>query len=135
MTTDTTQNETLIRELVERWADAVRRRDLAAILLHHSMDIVMYDVPPPLQSKGIDAYRRTWDLFFSWTRDPVVFDIIELHVVAGDDVGFAYALMRCAGREPDRRDIELMFRLTVGVQKIAGRWIVVHEHHSIPAES
>ena len=85
--------------------------------------------------RGIDAYRRTWDLFFSWTRDPVVFDIIELHVVAGDDVGFAYALMRCAGREPDGRDIELTFRLTLGAQKIAGQWTVVHEHHSIPAES
>ena len=52
---------------------------------------------PPLQSKGIEAYKRTWDLFFSWTRDPVVFDFTEMNITAGSDVAFVAALMRCAG--------------------------------------
>jgi hypothetical protein len=29
---------------------------------------------------------------------------------------------------------ELDFRLTMGLKKIAGEWVVVHEHHSVPAE-
>lgn len=94
----------------------------------------MFDVPPPLKSEGIDAYRRTWDLFFSWSRDPVRFDIVELRVTAGVDVAFAAALMQCAGREASGEEIELDFRLTVGLRKIDGRWVVTHEHHSIPAE-
>jgi hypothetical protein len=32
----------------------------------------MFDVPPPMQSKGIEAYRKSWDLFFSWSDDPVL---------------------------------------------------------------
>jgi ketosteroid isomerase-like protein len=24
-------------------------------------------------------------------------------------------------------------RLTVGLRRIGGRWVVVHEHHSVPA--
>ncbi len=30
----------------------------------------MFDVPPPFKSVGLDAYRKTWDLFFSWSSGP-----------------------------------------------------------------
>lgn len=127
--------ETAVRKLVEEWAAAVRRKDLAGILRHHSPDILMFDVPPPLQSKGIDAYKGTWDVFFSWSHEPVKFDIAEMSVTAGADVAFVAAVMRCAGRETGGQDIELDFRLTVGLRKRDGQWVVTHEHHSIPAES
>jgi ketosteroid isomerase-like protein len=130
---DNRKDEVAIRTLVETWARAVRRKDLDAILLNHSPNMLMFDVPPPLESKGIEAYKRTWDVFFSWTHDPVVFDISEMSVTAGDDVAFATALMRCAGREVNGDDIELDFRLTIGLRKIDNQWIVMHEHHSIPA--
>jgi hypothetical protein len=35
----------------------VRRRNFAGILENHSADILMFDVPPPFQSRGIDAHR------------------------------------------------------------------------------
>ena len=93
----------------------------------------MFDVPPPLQSKGIEAYQRTWDVFFTWSHDPVVFDILEMSVTAGDEVAFVTAVMRCSGRETTGEDIGLQFRLTVGLRKSEGQWIVRHEHYSIPA--
>ena len=130
---DNAKEEVAIRKLVESWADAVRRKDLNAILANHSPNILMFDVPPPLESKGLEAYRRTWDLFFSWAHDPVVFKIREMSVTAGEDVAFATALMRCAGTEVNGVDIELDFRLTIGLRKINNQWIVLHEHHSIPA--
>ena len=86
-----------------------------------------------MQSKGIEAYRKTWDLFFSWSDDPVVFDIDDIHITAATDVAFVAALMRCAGTEKNGERIELEFRLTVGLRKIDGQWTVLHEHHSIPA--
>jgi len=80
-------DENEIRRLVEEWAKAVRERNLDGILAHHSSDIVMFDVPPPFQSVGIDAYRKTWELFFSGT-EPDRFDIHELKIFTGDDVAF-----------------------------------------------
>ncbi|TIT84040.1 MAG: DUF4440 domain-containing protein, partial [Mesorhizobium sp.] len=53
-----------IHALIEQWAEAVRRKDMDGILRHHAPDFIMFDVPPPLQSKGIEAYRDTWPLFF-----------------------------------------------------------------------
>ena len=127
-------DEAAIRKLVEDWAGAVRRRDLAAILRHHSSDMLMFDVPPPFLSRGIDAYAKTWDLFFAWVRDPVVFDIKEMNITAGNDVAFVTAAMQCAGAEPGGKVVELDFRLTIGLRKIGGHWTIVHEHHSVPAD-
>jgi len=56
-----------------------------------------------------------------------------MNVTAGHDVAFVTALMRCAGTEPNGEKTELEFRVTIGLRKIAGQWIVMHEHHSIPA--
>ena len=130
---DDLKEETAVRALVQHWATAVRSKDIAGVLRDHASDILMFDVPPPFQSKGIEAYRKTWDLFFSWARDPVVFDIGEMNVTAGRDVAFVTAAMRCSGTETNGEAVELDFRLTMGLRKVGGRWTIVHEHHSVPA--
>jgi uncharacterized protein (TIGR02246 family) len=123
-----------IRALIDRWAEAVRKHDYDAILADHDPEIVMFDVPPPTRSVGIDEYRRTWDLFFEGHQPSNAFDVLDLDVVAGDDVAFAVATMRCEGaHDKGEPSYFLDFRLTVGLRKMDGRWRVVHEHHSIPA--
>jgi len=129
----TNENEIQIRQTIEDWAAAVRNGDINKILAHHSADIVMYDVPKPFQSIGIEAYRKTWDTFFAYTK-PGVFDIQELHVIADQQVAFCYATMKCADKSNSAEYVELDFRLTIGLKKINGQWTIVHEHHSVPAE-
>src|SRR3979411_1000394 len=84
-----------IKALIQTWADAARRHDFSGILAHHEPDIVMFDLPPPLQSKGMDEYKKTWDLFFKYHKPSQAFDIEELAITAGKDVAFAVAIMRC----------------------------------------
>ncbi|HEY4286507.1 MAG TPA: nuclear transport factor 2 family protein [Puia sp.] len=127
------ENEKQIRQLIEEWAAAVRNGDLEGILAHHSDDIVMYDVPKPFESIGMEAYRKTWDTFFAYTK-PGVFDIRELHVVADENVAFCFATMKCADKSNSVEYVDLDFRLTVGLKKINDQWTIVHEHHSIPSE-
>lgn len=106
-------DEQQIRTLIEGWAEAVHTGDLGTVLADHADDIVMFDVPPPQQGvRGIDAYRETWPPFFEWQAQGAVFDIESLDVTAD---------------EPDNR-----LRLTVGLRKQEGRWVVTHEHHSFP---
>ncbi len=128
------EDEVAVRNVIESWTAAVRRKDLGGILRNHSPDIVMFDVPPPFQSKGLDAYKKSWDLFFSWSDDPVPFDVTEMSITAGHEVAFAVATMRCAEPGPDGKQKSLDFRLTVGLRKIDGQWTITHEHHSIPAD-
>src|SRR5690348_268425 len=87
--------ENEIKALIEAWAVAVRRHDLPAILAHHEHAIVMFDVPPPFQSRGLDAYTKPWDLFFLYHERSQAFDIEEVAITAGEDVAFAVLVMRC----------------------------------------
>jgi uncharacterized protein (TIGR02246 family) len=130
---DIATNEGAIRDLLEQWAAAVRARDLPAILAHHSLDFLMFDVPLPFESRGLKAYEETWRLFYSSQPEPVAFDIKRMEIVTGEDVAFASAHMQCAETGEDGQRRPLDFRLTVGLRKVKGHWTIVHEHHSVPA--
>lgn len=96
----------------------------------------MFDVPPPDEGvRGLDAYRDTWPPFFEWQRSGASFEIESLDVTAGEDVAFAWALLRCGTDEELRKDPSNRLRLTIGLRKEAARWIVTHEHHSFADKS
>ncbi|UBU16548.1 nuclear transport factor 2 family protein [Nonomuraea gerenzanensis] len=120
-------DERQVRTLIERWAAAVRAGDLDGVAADHADDIVMHDVPENL--RGIEAYRAAWPPFFGWLAQGVAFDIRSLEVTAGADVAYAHALLRCGPAEEER---EARLRITFGLRKEDGRWVVAHEHHSFP---
>lgn len=122
-----------VRALIERWAEAVRREDLTGIRADHDPDILMFDVPPPFLSRGLDAYMATWRLFFSGVEKPVSFSFEDIEVTAGSDVAFATAKGKCVDIDRAGRREPLEFRLTMGLRKIDGKWRIMHEHHSLPA--
>jgi uncharacterized protein (TIGR02246 family) len=126
-------DEVAVRDLIDAWADSVRRKDYDGILRSHAADFVLFDVPPPFKSVGLEAYRKTWDVFFAWSHDPVRFEIQDMDVTAGADVAFAFATMRCEGPGADGKPEALDFRLTIALRKIDGQWMIAHEHHSVPA--
>jgi uncharacterized protein (TIGR02246 family) len=127
-------DETQIRALIERWAKAVQAVDLDGVLADHADDIVMFDVPPPNEVRGKEAYRETWPPFFNWLKRGAVFEIVSLDVTAGGDVAFAHALLRCGTDEEFKKNPDNRLRLTIGLRKQDGRWVVAHEHHSFPAQ-
>jgi uncharacterized protein (TIGR02246 family) len=132
-TTGQQASEPEIRALIERWAAAVRDRNLDGVLADHADDIQMFDVPPPNEVRGLDAYRGTWPPFFEWLEQRAVFELLSLEVTAGQDVAFATALLRCGTEEGLRKDPNTRLRLTVGLRREGGRWVIAHEHHSFPA--
>jgi uncharacterized protein (TIGR02246 family) len=126
-------DETEILALIERWARAVRDEDRTTIRENHHADMLMFDVPPPFLSRGLDAYMATWELFFSCVEKPVVFDFHDIEITAGEDVAFATAVGNCVNTDSRGNREPLQFRLTMGLRKIDGRWRIMHEHHSLPA--
>jgi ketosteroid isomerase-like protein len=111
---------------VENWAKAVRAKDMDAVLIHHTADIVMFDVPMPLQATGMEEYKKTWELFFANSPGgPGSFDVTEMQITASETVAYVYAILRI---------LDSHARLTMGMRKEAGQWLIAHEHHSYPLE-
>lgn len=120
-------NEAQIKKLIEKWAEAISSGNRAAILDNHSEQFHMFDLPEPI-IRGLKDYDRQWDFFYAAPEGQISFVPRELDVVANDDVGFAHCLIRCDGTSAGPLDL----RLTVGLRKINGSWVVLHEHHSVP---
>ena len=114
-----------VRSIIENWARAVAAGDRKGILAHHSPDLVMFDFPDEL--RGIEAYDRSWDFFFADPSGKIVFEPTKIEITAGEDVAFAVCLFHCDGTSGGTLD----FRLTTGLRKIGGDWVIVHEHHSV----
>lgn len=128
-----TQDELEIRALIERWAGAVRAADLDGVTANHTDNMVLFDVPAPVQLSGLDAYREAWPDFFRWRAEHNgTFDIALLDVCAGVDVAFATAVLHCASAVRREKTSEPRLRLTVGLRKLDGQWCIAHEHHSFP---
>lgn len=53
----------------------------------------------------------------------------ELSIAAGEGVAFCHSIVTVGGR--DEED-QFSVRLTLGLRKIDGDWMVTHEHHSVP---
>ena len=119
-----------IRALVLTWAEAVHAGDLEAVAADHAEDIVMFDVPPPDDGvRGLPAYETTWPDFFRW-QEQAHFEIVSLEVTAGAEVAYAFALLRCGTDEELSEHPGRRLRLTLGLRREQGRWVVAHEHHS-----
>lgn len=121
-----------IRDLIENWATSVRNLDIKGTVANHAEDMLMFDVPPPVHIRGIDGYRQTWPPFFDWLKSDGTFELVWLEVTAGEGVAYATALLRCARTDELATDPAPRLRLTVGLRREAGRWIIAHEHHSFP---
>jgi ketosteroid isomerase-like protein len=125
-------DEKRIRQLLEQWADATRMGRSDDILTNHASDAVIFDVLPPLKYEGISAYRKSWDDWQPETVGPGLFDLHELKITAGQDTGFAHALIHCGGTRGDGTTIDDWVRATFCLRKIVDRWLIVHQHISMP---
>jgi ketosteroid isomerase-like protein len=129
---DLSEDEAALRELIAQWAKAVRDENLPGIRANHDPDILMFDVPPPFLSRGLEAYMTTWQIFYPSQARPIAFDLEEVEITAGSDVAFATAVGHCDYIEHGKKT-DLKFRLTIGFRKSNDQWRIMHEHHSVPA--
>ncbi|RDE50668.1 MAG: ketosteroid isomerase [Candidatus Accumulibacter meliphilus] len=121
-----------IQQLLERWALNTRTGKQDNILENHSESVVVYDVLPPMKYESAEEYRKSWDEWQPETTGESLFNLHDLKVVAGSDVAFAYGLIHCGGTLPDGINFEDWVRATFCLEKNGGKWVVTHQHISMP---
>src|SRR5262245_47671407 len=60
-------------------------------------DVVSFDLGPPLQHGGGEAFARRWQELFESTPSPIDYEIGELSITATDEVAFSHSLNRMTG--------------------------------------
>lgn len=119
-------DQQVVADVVRNLLAAVASGDRDAIRANHAPDLLMFDFPDTV--RGMEEYDAQWDFFYDNQTAPVTFEPEDLQVSAGDRVAFTTCLVHCAGTTGG----DFRFRLTVGLEKRAGAWLITHEHHSLP---
>jgi uncharacterized protein (TIGR02246 family) len=123
-----------IRESMDALGQALRAKDVNALMAHYAPDIVTFDVRPPLQIQGADAYRKNFETWFASVQGPIDYEIRDRRITMGDDVAFAHYLVHVTSTRTTGEKADYSVRVTSGFEKRNGRWMVTHEHVSLPFE-
>lgn len=129
-------DEAEIRQLIERFAKAVRAKDLNAIMSIYEpgRTLVVFDLVPPMQYLGSDAYQKDWQEFLARYKGAIDFEVRDLSILTGDGVAFSHSLERVSGTLANGQKSDLWVRVTDCYRKIHGKWLITHEHVSVPVD-
>ena len=129
-------SEADIRQLLDQWAKAFRARDLNGIMAIYEPGeaLVSYDIVPPLQFKGFEAYKKDYQEFLDQFQGPIEIEYRDLVIVAGDKVGFSRGLERMSGTLKSGEKLDSWVRITECYRKTNGGWKAIHDHISVPVD-
>jgi uncharacterized protein (TIGR02246 family) len=125
-------DEAQMRGLIDRWLKALRTKDLDGVMSCYLPDILLFDLLPPLRYSGADAYRKNWAEWFTTFEGPIGYEVRNLTITTGDDAAFSHSLNRITGKRTDGKESDAWVRSTVCYRKVGGKWMIAHEHVSVP---
>ncbi len=134
MTTATSQatDEAQVRALIDDRVNAVRAKNIDAAMANVAPDILSFDVVNPLRYIGSDSSRKRAEQWFSSFEGPIDFEIRDLSITASGDVAFCHGLNHVNATKADGGKLEMWWRATVCYRKVDGKWLITHEHNSVP---
>lgn len=126
-----------VYQTLESFAEAIREGDLEHIMSFYSDDIIAYDMMPPLEFSGKDKYKKSWqEYFINYFKFPVNFDYEKQKFTIEGDVAFTHALIHMSGepKNGEEEKMDMWMRNTTCLKKDGDKWLITHEHNSIPID-
>src|ERR1700759_35060 len=133
---DISNDEAAIRSLEDRFAAAFNAGDVDAMMKNYIADksLVVFDVVPPRQHLGADAYRKAWTGFFTHFSGNPKITITDLSITVEGNIGFSHSIQQVTGTDIKGHPVDRTVRVTDGYRKIGGNWLIVMEHVSVPVD-
>ena len=123
-----------IRSVVAVWVEAFRTRSVDTARGIHDSSIVSFDIVPPLRYRGFDDYVTAWNGAFESFAGPIEIALHDQTITVRDDIAFSHSLNRFSATKHDGVKVEYWFRWTPCFQKLDGKWLIVHDHSSLPTD-
>jgi uncharacterized protein (TIGR02246 family) len=97
-------------------------------------ELFVFDVVPPREYRGSDAYRKDFEGLFAAFPGPVKNTISEqtIHVVGSLAYGHNVQTGEFVGH--DGAKVKIVVRTTDIYRKVDGKWLIVEEHNSLPVD-
>ena len=126
--------EVVLRKRIDDLSQAIRDKNIERLLAFYAADVVVFDVRPPLDTRGADAYRKNFERWFGAFEGPLGFDLKDLRIVPGEGAAFCHYLSQVTGTPRGARETTYWIRGTTCFECRDGEWLISHEHISVPKE-
>jgi ketosteroid isomerase-like protein len=128
--------EAQIRALEDKFTKAINAKDVNGIMALYvpGNELFVFDVIPPRQYVGWDAYKKDWTDFLGSVQGPMKTEQSDLQITSdGGDLAYSHSIQHIAGTS-NGKPFEAFLRFTHVYRKTNGKWMIVHEHVSVPVD-
>jgi ketosteroid isomerase-like protein len=131
-----TSDEAEIAALEHHLMSSIRTTDLDGVMSIYVPDgsLIVFDVIPPRHYVGARAYREDWKSLLASFNGPITADMTDLTISSSDNLGFGHSIQHITGIDRSGKKVDWTFRVTDCYRKIKGKWLIVHEHYSVPVD-
>jgi ketosteroid isomerase-like protein len=125
-----------ITALENHLMSSIRSKDLDGVMSIYVPDdsLFVFDVIPPRQYVGVNAYREDWKSVLASFNGPIGAQISDLRITSSSNLGFGHSIQHITGTDHSGKNIDWTLRVTDCYRKIKGKWLIVHEHYSVPVD-
>src|ERR1700761_5094210 len=89
--------EAKIRLIIEHWAEAIRAKDHVGLAASLAPQVLMFDLITPLHFSGSDQVRNRAKEWLTSFEGPLLYEVRNLTVAAGEEVAFCHSLNHVNG--------------------------------------
>jgi len=125
-----------IKALEQRYVTAVKAKDIKAIMACYMPDesLMVFDVVPPRQYVGAKAYQKDWEELFAAYPGPGEIEMSDLSVMTEGTLGYGHNIQHMTLTDKEGKKMTVILRLSNGYRKLKGKWLISHEHVSVPVD-
>jgi uncharacterized protein (TIGR02246 family) len=125
-----------ITALENRVAAGVEAKDADAVMANYipGDSLVVFDLVPPRQYTGADAYKKDWAGVFAGGADSPKFEISDLDISADRKLAYSHSIQHFTCTDAKGNKMDMTMRATDVYRKVNGKWLIVHEHYSAPID-
>lgn len=125
--------ETEIRALLEERVQAVAAKDAPSLAARFADDLDSFDVTPPQRTRGRSALVEGLEAWLDGYDSEITYAVHDLRVTSAGGLAVAAFVYRVTGTLRGGSDVDMWVRATEAWQRdAAGRWMLVHQHESVP---
>ena len=125
-----------IQTLEDTYNEGFNSKDVDKVMSVYipGKQLFVFDLVPPREYKGWDAYKKDFEGLFSEFTGPMKNTISEqtIHVVGS--LAYGHNIQSGEFTAKDGKTVKIVARTTDIYRKINGKWLIVEEHNSIPVD-
>jgi uncharacterized protein (TIGR02246 family) len=127
-------DEAAIKALYNKFNDAFNKKDVDGIMSVYAPDVFVFDVIPPREYSGWDAYKKDWQGLFANFTGPFTNAVTDLNITVVGPVAYAHYIDDGTMTATDGTKTHMVVRSTDVWRKQNGKWLIVQEHNSVPVD-